>query len=84
LEFGIWNSCVPFQILNSKFRIQNGRHFRQLPLQKLAEQRTGVDAGKKVAGAAGSPVGAGVVTELGMVKRQLHERGHRHRTAFTD
>src|SRR5437667_370328 len=63
---------------------EHGGHFIQLTFKELTEQRTGVDAGQKIARATGSPVGAGVVTELGMVKRQLHERGHRHRTAFTD
>src|SRR5439155_26450029 len=63
---------------------EHGGHLIQLTFTELTEQRTGVDAGKKIAPATGSPVGAGVVTELGMVKRQLHERGHRHRTAFTD
>src|SRR5258705_3222582 len=50
----------------------------------MAEERDNVDAGKKIARAAGSPGRAGVITELGLIQRELHERGHRQRRAFTD
>src|SRR5262245_41916481 len=58
-------------------------HLGDLRFEQLAEQGTDVDAGKKIARATRTSGGAGVITELGMVKRELHERGHRQRTAFT-
>src|SRR5438876_2599325 len=64
--------------------MQNFSHFCELCGEKLAKQWPNVHAGKKIARAAGSSGRTGVVTELRMVKRQLHVRGHRHRAAFTD
>src|SRR5204863_4356368 len=65
-------------------QVQDLRHFRDLHGEELAEDRADVDAGKKIARAAGSPGRAGVVAELGVVKREIHERGHRHRPAFAN
>ncbi len=59
-------------------------HLGDLQFEQLAEQRTDVDAGEKIARAARTLAGAGVVAELGVVQRQLHERGHRYRAAFTN
>ena len=64
--------------------LENRRHLGELRGQQLAEQWADVDAGKKIARAAGSQGGAGVVTELGIVQREIHERGHGERTAITD
>ena len=61
-----------------------GAHFSELDFQQLAEEGPDVDAGKKIARAAGSLGRTGVVAEVGVVERQIHERGHRHRAAFTD
>ena len=60
------------------------RHLGDLDLEQVAEQRADVDAGKKIARASGSLGGAGVVAELGVVEREIHERGHRQRAAFAD
>ena len=65
-------------------RIENLGHLGDLLFEQVAEQRPDVDAGKKIARAS-RPLGrAGVVAELGIVKREIHERGHRHRAAFTN
>ena len=60
------------------------RHLGDLDFEQLAEHRADVDAGKKIARAPGSLGGAGVVAELGIVEREVHERGHRQGTAFPD
>ncbi len=52
--------------------------------EKLAEERPDVDAGKKIARAARSLGGAGVVADVGVVEREVHERGHGQRAAFLD
>ena len=60
------------------------RHLGDLDLEEVAEHRANVDAGKKIARAAGSLGRAGVVTELRVVEREVHERGHRQGPAFMD
>ena len=65
-------------------RRKNLRHLGDLDLEEVAEHRANVDAGKKIARAAGSLGRAGVITELRVVERELHERGHRQGPAFTD
>ena len=60
------------------------RHLGDLDGEQFTEERPDVDAGKKIARASGTAGGAGVVTELWMVEREVHERGHRQRAAFTD
>src|SRR5262245_50880985 len=80
-------SCAYFDeiaIWNLECGIENAGHLGELDFEELAEERADVDAGKKIARATGSLVGAGVVAELGMVEREVHERGHRHRAAFAD
>src|SRR5919206_119327 len=57
---------------------------RQPGFKQLAEQRADVDAGKKIARAAGTLVRAGVVPELGVIKSELHERGDGHRTTYME
>ena len=52
--------------------------------EQLAEDRPDVDAGKKIARAPGTLGGAGVVAGSRVVERELHERGHGDRAAFTD
>src|ERR1700694_1554350 len=72
MGFGMWDSG------------ENRGHLGELNLEELAEDGAHIDAGKKIARAS-RPLGrAGVVAELGIVKRQLHERRHRHRAALTD
>src|SRR5258707_2117610 len=56
---------------------------RNLNGEQLAEHGPDVDARKKIARAAGTLSGAGVITKLGMVEREVHERGHRERAAST-
>ena len=63
--------------------VQRG-HFGELNLDELAEERPHVDARKKIARAPGTAGSAGVVAELGMVEREVHERGDGERAAFTD
>jgi hypothetical protein len=59
-------------------------HFGDLDFQELAEERTDIDAGKKIARAT-RPLGrAGVITDLGIVERKFHERGHRDWPALTN
>jgi hypothetical protein len=58
--------------------------FGELCFEELAEHGADVDARKKIARAAGTLARAGVVAELGMVERKLHERGHRQGATFTD
>ena len=60
------------------------RPSRRSVCEQLAEDRADIDAGKKIARPPGTLGGAGVVAELGMVERQVHERGHREGAAFTD
>ena len=64
--------------------LENRRHLGELRGQQFAEQWTDVDAGKKIARAAGTLGRAGVVAERAIVKCELHERGHGERTAFSD
>ena len=59
-------------------------HFTDLSCEQLAEQRTDVDAGKKIARPSRTLNGAGVVTERGMVQSSIHERSHGDRAAFTN
>ena len=59
-------------------------HLTDLSCEQLAEQRTDVDAGKKIARPSRTLNGAGVVTELGMVQGGIHERSHGDRAAFTN
>src|SRR2546428_136662 len=59
--------------------LEDARDLGELDFEELAEQRTDIDAGKKIARAARSLVRAGVVAELGMVEREVHERSHRAR-----
>ena len=56
-------------------------HLGESDCEQLAEERADIDAGKKIARAAGSLGRAGVVTELGIVEREVHERGDRERAA---
>jgi hypothetical protein len=63
---------------------QQMRHLAELDGQQLAEQRTHIDAGKEIARTTRPLVSAGVVAELGIVQRTIHERGDRHRAALTD
>ncbi len=65
-------------------RTQDAGHLGDLLGEQLAEQRTDVDAGKKIARASRALDGAGVVAEVGMIERGIHERGHRHGAAFAD
>ena len=67
-----------------KSEIRNLKYFGELDFEELAEQRPDVDAGKKIARAAGSLGRAGVVAELGIVEREVHERGHRQGAALTN
>src|SRR5204863_9066335 len=60
------------------------RHLCDLHREQFAEYRADVDAGKKIARAAGTLGRAGVVAVIGIVERELHERGHSERTAITD
>jgi hypothetical protein len=64
--------------------LKQPHHFGNLDGKQFAEQRADVDAGEEVAGAAGPLRRAGVVPEVWVVKREIHERGHRHRAAFTN
>src|SRR5207253_11132373 len=73
-----------FGIGDSGLATEEARHLGELNFEQLAEQRADVDAGKEIARAARTPGGAGVVAKLRMVERELHERGHRNRAAFTD
>ena len=57
------------EILNPDSEVRMLRHFGDLHRQQFAEQRPDVDAGKKIARAARTLGGAGVVTELGVVER---------------
>ena len=66
------------------FAPEDGRHLRELCFQQRAKQRADVDAGKKIARAARSLNRAGVVPVLGIVEREIHERGHGERTTITD
>ncbi len=67
---------------NSESRIST--HLGDLLFEQIAKQRPDIDGGKKIARAS-RPLGrAGVVAELGVVEREIHERGHRHRAAFTN
>ena len=59
-------------------------HLDDLPREQLAEDAADIDAGKKIARPPGTLGGAGVVAELGMVEREIHERGHRQGAAFAD
>ena len=59
-------------------------HLGELNFQQLAKKSTHVDAGKKIARAAGSLGRTGVVAELGIVERQIHERRHREGAALTN
>ena len=61
-----------------------GPLFGDLDFEQFAEDRPDVDAGKKIARAPGSLGGAGVIAELGMVEREIHERGHRNGAALTN
>ena len=63
---------------------EDREHLRELPREQLAEERADVDAGKKIARASRSLGRAGVVTDLGIVKREIHERGHRQQAALLD
>jgi hypothetical protein len=72
------------EILNSEFGIQNSFHLGDLLREQLAEQRTDVDAGKKIARASRTLNGAGVVTEIGVIQGGIHERSHGDRAALTD
>jgi hypothetical protein len=62
--------------------LEQSSHFENLLSEKRAEDGSDVDAGKKIARAARSLGGAGVVTDVGIVEREVHERGHSHRAAF--
>ena len=73
-----------FGIRDSGFSAEQPRHLRELDLEELAEERADVDAGKKIARAARTSGGAGVVAELRIVEGELHERGHRDRAALTN
>ena len=64
--------------------LKDRRHLGDLRCEQLAEERTDIDAGKKIARAAGTLGRAGVVADARIVERELHERGHRQGTAFTD
>src|SRR2546427_130024 len=77
-------SVLPHDDLMHRQRVEQAEHFLDLDFEELAEERTDIDARKKIARAAGSLGRAGVVAELGIVKRQLHERGHRQWTALAD
>ena len=59
-------------------------HVGELVRQQLTEERSQIGARKKVARATGPPVGAGVISELRMVKRQLHVLRERERPARAD
>ena len=72
------------RIRNREFGIEDVERLGDLPLEQLAEQRPDVDAGKEIARASGLLGRAGVVAELGVVEREIHERVHRHRAAFTN
>ena len=63
---------------------EEARHLRDLDLEQLAEDRPDIDAGKKIARPPGTLGGAGVVAEVWMVEREVHERGHREGAAFMD
>ena len=56
--------------------LEKGGHLGDLDGEQLAEDGPDVDAGKKIARAARSLGGAGVVAELAVVERKVHERGH--------
>ena len=57
-------------------------HLGELNFQQLAKKSTHVDAGKKIARAAGTLGRAGVIADLGIVECEIHERGHRQGAAF--
>ena len=59
-------------------------HLSKLHREQFAEERADVDAGEEVARTARPPSRASVVAEGGMVEREVHERGHGERAAFTD
>ena len=63
---------------------ENREHLGELRGEQLAEQRPDVDARKKIARASRSSGRAGVVADLGVVERELHERGHRQRAVLLD
>ena len=55
-----------------------------LHFEQLTEERTHIDAGKKIARASRSLGRAGVVTVFRIVQREVHERGHRHGAALAE
>src|ERR1700704_6428478 len=59
-------------------------HLGDLSREQLTKDRSDIDAGKKIARAAGSLGRAGIVAQLGMIERQIHERGHREWPAFVN
>ena len=61
-----------------------GRHLGNLCFEQLAEEGADVDAGEEIARTPGSLGGAGVVAELWIVERELHERGDRQGASFVD
>ena len=62
-------------------RLQHRPHLGQLRRNRLAEQRTDVDAREEVAVASRSLLSARVVAQLGMIQRKLHELGDGQRPA---
>ena len=67
-----------------RFGLEETGHLRDLDFEQFAEDRPDVDAGKKIARAPGSLGGAGVIADVRIVEREIHERGHGQRAAFAD
>ena len=59
-------------------------HLGELQGEQFAKERTEVDAGDEIARASRTSGGARVVAELGMVEREVHERGHSDGAALMD
>ena len=86
-ESSVAGAClnqIDRRLLTADCRLENAGHLADLELEQFSEERADIDAGKEIARAS-RPLGhAGVVTEFGIVKREIHERGHRHRAACTN
>src|SRR6185312_7281017 len=65
-------------------RLDQPGHLDHLPGEEFAEDGPDVDRGKKIARAARSSGGAGVVAGLAVVEGELHESGHGDRARLTD
>ena len=77
-------SCTDLHKIEWAGGNEEARHLGHLVGDQIAEKGTYVDAGEEVARLPCSPGDTRVVTEVGVVEREVHERGHRRRAAFMD